>query len=144
MKFYKHADGCVSVQIDQDKLASEKELLTVIAEKIADSVTECKSFQGAQWYEAFRYLWQEVHKASGAEFTHHLRTNDITKVTRRDINPSKRLAVYRRDSFTCTLCGTPGGDLTLDHVTPLARGGSDEIENLTTACRDCNVRKGVK
>lgn len=32
--------------------------------------------------------------------------------------------------------------LTIDHVTPRARGGTDTWENLVTACTVCNNRKG--
>jgi CRISPR/Cas system Type II protein with McrA/HNH and RuvC-like nuclease domain len=33
-------------------------------------------------------------------------------------------------------------DLTLDHVIPLSRGGWDGWDNVVTACRSCNNRKG--
>lgn len=31
---------------------------------------------------------------------------------------------------------------TLDHLTPVSRGGADTFENTAAACRTCNVRKG--
>ncbi len=30
---------------------------------------------------------------------------------------------------------------TIDHVLPRSRGGTDDPENLVTACRPCNTRK---
>lgn len=58
---------------------------------------------------------------------------------------SKRLRyeVFRRDNHTCRYCGgtPPDVKLTVDHVTPVALGGSDEPTNLVTACRDCNAGK---
>ena len=33
---------------------------------------------------------------------------------------------------------------TLDHVTPLSKGGAHVIENLVPACRPCNSSKGDK
>lgn len=45
---------------------------------------------------------------------------------------------------TCTYCWAPlGMDFQLDHLTPVARGGKHELENLAAACKKCNVRKGV-
>ena len=44
----------------------------------------------------------------------------------------------------CTYCGSPatrGNDLTIDHVVPLSRGGTNRRDNLTVACRRCNSRK---
>jgi 5-methylcytosine-specific restriction endonuclease McrA len=50
--------------------------------------------------------------------------------------------VFRRDSYTCQYCGRSGGELTLDHVVPRHLGGTHSWENLVTACRTCNHKKG--
>ena len=52
-----------------------------------------------------------------------------------------RRNIMRRDSFTCQYC-TKKTTLTIDHVIPKSRGGADTWENLTTACENCNVKKG--
>lgn len=54
-----------------------------------------------------------------------------------------RFEVFKRDEFTCTYCGQkpPAVVLEVDHVIPVARGGQDAIENLTTSCFDCNRGK---
>jgi hypothetical protein len=58
---------------------------------------------------------------------------------------SKRLRyeILRRDSNTCRYCGAKAPDVPLrvDHVTPVALGGSDDPTNLVTACHDCNAGK---
>lgn len=58
---------------------------------------------------------------------------------------SKRLRyeVLRRDNHTCRYCGARAPDvgLTIDHVVPVALGGSDAPSNLVTACVDCNAGK---
>lgn len=53
-----------------------------------------------------------------------------------------RREVFARDGERCQYCGQRGGQLTLDHVVPKHRGGRHEWENLVTACRECNHRKG--
>jgi 5-methylcytosine-specific restriction endonuclease McrA len=35
-------------------------------------------------------------------------------------------------------------ELTLDHIVPLARGGSSQPGNLVAACRPCNQAKGLE
>src|SRR3990172_3113259 len=50
--------------------------------------------------------------------------------------------IFRRDDFTCQYCGTRTDELTLDHVIPRRLGGQHSWENLVTACRSCNHRKG--
>lgn len=54
-----------------------------------------------------------------------------------------RRNLYARDSYRCQYCGERfrGEELTLDHVTPRARGGKNAWENLVTACKKCNHRK---
>ncbi len=55
-----------------------------------------------------------------------------------------REAVFERDDYTCTYCGSRGGILECDHVIPVAKDGSHEMSNLTTACRPCNRSKRDK
>ena len=60
---------------------------------------------------------------------------------------SKRLRyeILRRDNHACRYCGATAPDvpLTVDHVVPVALGGSDDAGNLVTACRDCNSGKAA-
>lgn len=52
--------------------------------------------------------------------------------------------VFSRDSYTCQYCLKKGGLLEVDHVTPISKGGSNRLSNLTTACRRCNRQKKDK
>lgn len=58
---------------------------------------------------------------------------------------SKRLRyeILRRDQHTCRYCGDSAPDvkLTVDHVLPVALGGSDDPTNLVAACGPCNSGK---
>jgi 5-methylcytosine-specific restriction endonuclease McrA len=55
-----------------------------------------------------------------------------------------RREIFARDRHTCQYCGRQGHDLTLDHIVPRHRGGGHTWENLVTACKTCNHRKGGK
>lgn len=54
--------------------------------------------------------------------------------------------VYIRDNGQCQYCGSKieRKDATLDHVTPIAKGGKTTWENCTTACSPCNATKSDK
>lgn len=54
-----------------------------------------------------------------------------------------RFEVFKRDSFTCQYCGKtpPQAVLEVDHINPVSSGGTDEINNLITACFECNRGK---
>lgn len=59
---------------------------------------------------------------------------------------ANRRKVYERDGYTCRYCGTPVTPYTatLDHLVPMAAGGTNGLDNLVTACLACNTRKGKK
>lgn len=59
------------------------------------------------------------------------------------IKPTRRLAIYLRDRFTCIYCladlhDADPRDLTLDHLVCGHRAGNHGSANLVTACRSCN------
>jgi 5-methylcytosine-specific restriction endonuclease McrA len=57
-----------------------------------------------------------------------------------------RFNVLLRDAFACQYCGEkpPPRELTVDHVTPRARGGASRWNNVVAACRPCNHKKGSR
>lgn len=79
------------------------------------------------------------------------------------ISTKVKLAAYERDEWTCQYCGlvfdpkqtwTPNTVapwmnhptlsfifLELDHIHPLSRGGTNDLDNLRAACSPCNRRK---
>ena len=67
-----------------------------------------------------------------------------------DLSPSvaarTRFEVLRRDGFACVYCGRTaraGVVLHIDHYQPRSLGGSNDIDNLVTSCRECNLGKGA-
>lgn len=63
---------------------------------------------------------------------------------RKPLSKRTRFEIFKRDGFKCLYCGvTPAQKvLRVDHVRPVAEGGSDSATNLVTACFDCNAGKG--
>ncbi len=68
------------------------------------------------------------------------------KKSRKSINNSLRYDVMKRDNFKCCYCGkSPAIDsniiLEIDHILPVSKGGTNDIENLKTICKECNIGK---
>lgn len=109
------------------------------------------------WTEAMRLLF--LNKAEAIE---NYKDRQIRSVNSsypapcviRVLNKTERLRklcftrenVYQRDNYQCQYCTGffPKGELTLDHVMPLSRGGPKNWENIVTACSKCNLKKGDK
>jgi hypothetical protein len=51
--------------------------------------------------------------------------------------------VFQRDEHKCKYCGSID-NLEIDHIKPLARGGSNDLDNLQILCGPCNRRKWAK
>jgi 5-methylcytosine-specific restriction endonuclease McrA len=68
----------------------------------------------------------------------------MTKKTPRIPIPiSVRKYVFQRDNYRCQSCGETNQEtqLTIDHIIPLAKGGSNDLSNLQTLCLKCNQSK---
>jgi hypothetical protein len=66
------------------------------------------------------------------------------KTPREAISARRRFEILKRDGFRCQLCGASsenGSQLHVDHRIPIAKGGSNEDDNLWTLCERCNLGK---
>jgi len=72
-----------------------------------------------------------------------IRLVSYDKFPRHQVRFSRR-NIFARDGNRCQYCGRkfPSVELSLDHVIPRASGGDSSWENLVSACRACNARKG--
>lgn len=63
------------------------------------------------------------------------------RAQRKPLSAQVSLAVFARDDYTCVHCGTRE-NLTVDHIVPVSKGGTNDMDNLQTLCGPCNSRKG--
>jgi len=63
------------------------------------------------------------------------------------LSKKTRFEVFKRDGFRCVYCGAAPSETVLleaDHIHPVADGGTNDIDNLVTACDACNRGKGAR
>lgn len=70
-----------------------------------------------------------------------IRLNQYVSIPYRGSVMLSRQNVFKRDHYACQYCGSDK-DLTIDHVVPRSRQGKSSWDNLVTACKQCNARKG--
>jgi 5-methylcytosine-specific restriction endonuclease McrA len=93
----------------------------------------------------------EVLERSGAAFRSERASHELPLVIRlrtyvsvprqRGSARISRRAVFARDRHRCQYCGSER-HLTVDHVVPRSKGGTDSWDNLVTSCAPCNRKKG--
>lgn len=108
-----------------------KSLMSVLSELAALWFTTISQLTGSKHYRL---------RSRGMTYT-QARTREL----RNKINPRLRWKVLKRDYFTCTKCGRkpPYVRLEVDHIYPLAQGGTNNEKNLATLCNFCNSGKGA-
>lgn len=88
-----------------------------------------RKFRAIAAREAIRLAGQSAREAYG----------------RRTTGPSRRtrFLILKRDGFACRYCGrkAPEAELRVDHIVPVAEGGTDAPDNLGAACAECNGGK---
>lgn len=103
--------------------------------------TYCRRF--GSWKKALSAVYNSVGQEEIINETQNDLTPEITTSRRGDISIRKRFLVFKRDEFTCVMCGRSGRGVKLevDHKIPISKGGSDSLDNLQTLCFECNRGK---
>lgn len=83
----------------------------------------------------------------------HAKQPEVRNITERIRDHQKRaygsltkevwLAVCKKYANTCIYCGSKER-ITIEHLTPVSRGGTNEVSNLAPACLSCNSSKRNK
>lgn len=82
----------------------------------------------------------------GSRCRHHQASHAAGEVDRREVSARVRFEVLKRDKFACQYCGAKAPEVLLevDHVVPVAGGGTNDIANLLSSCKPCNGGKGAR
>jgi 5-methylcytosine-specific restriction endonuclease McrA len=104
-----------------------------------------------------RRLYEERQRATNAATVHAYRQRNPGSQAEIENRRRSRLLgafvetvsaaeIRERDAGRCGLCGefVPLSEQSLDHIVPLAHGGTHERSNLQLAHRRCNSRKGAR
>lgn len=148
----------------RDRMENEiRSQLRAIGRYIAEIAKPMSGQGGDHEYDgAMSYVWDGLHEhlghphgtcflrsaprgSSNCALDEPASTARVTKdgYIRKSISSPKRLRVYKKDGYKCVSCGT-SEDLSVDHIHPVSRGGSNDMANLQTMCMPCNMSKGAK
>lgn len=133
-------------------------------ERNPDKLRESRAASHRKWYAEHREAKQAANRQWQLE--NRERVNELSRLARQR-DPERKRAIGRRaeakrrallrhcehvpvdsqyrlvlEADPCAYCGAPSEHI--DHITPLACGGSDTWNNLTAACAHCNRRKNTR
>jgi 5-methylcytosine-specific restriction endonuclease McrA len=138
------------VAIEKKAFGRRRLLYPVPLAKISSAVSYV-SPKGRNAYS--RHLeWDFAQLQNGLRRALEIRANQSTQQYLRQrerslMTPSLRVAILRRDSSRCRMCGASaaaGATLHIDHIVPVSLGGQTVPENLQTLCDSCNYGKSNK
>lgn len=98
-----------------------------------------RDFYREESREYFQKYWSAILVKPDTEENQH--TGQEYK--RRPIPYKMRQEIYARDYHACLKCGATE-EITIDHIIPVAKGGSNDRDNLQTLCRSCNSHKRTR
>jgi 5-methylcytosine-specific restriction endonuclease McrA len=120
-------------------------------DKVAAHFKKWYAVAGRAFYKAHADAYREVKLAWAHRNREHCRLNSEAYRIRKIAAPGtltkqQWFEVIAKHDWCCAYCGEPlnHNTLSMDHVIPLARGGSHEAANIVPACRACNASKGKK
>ena len=84
-----------------------------------------------------------VFKDSDFKFCPYCAKPLKTRVGRQSIPRKLRHLVFERDRYRCRECGATNKQtqLHVDHIKPVSKGGTNDLDNLQTLCEKCNMAK---
>lgn len=105
-------------------------------EKMFHRIKNITSKSGNRY--AYNYLVESIHTKNGSrqKVKKYLgRAKHLGVLRNEDIK-----ALFKKYGYRCALCYCQE-NLTIDHIIPLTKGGTNDIPNLQILCLDCNLRK---
>ena len=91
--------------------------------------------------------WKEFLRSPSTSFEIPATLRLVERVNRKYTAPRfRKWVLFNRDEWQCQYCGVKlsGHEVTIDHVTPRARGGPTSWRNCVTSCKRCNWKKGSR
>ena len=113
-----------------------------------------KNYQNKQYrrgtyiFRLITMLQLKTTQAAGY-YVYDMKRNEVCflmekRMHRKSFSLKQREMIYKKANGKCELCGKSivFSDMTIDHITPLAMGGTNDISNVQCSCSVCNSIKG--
>lgn len=119
-------------QFDKDRYHNDLERKTTTLARVAKSRLENPE-QRREWDRRY-------YEKNKAKFLDHWHQRKARIANAGRVEKIDRDYIISRDGGRCHICGKkpPRSEIELDHLVPIAKGGTHTADNLSVACRHCN------
>lgn len=149
-----HSLAAITRQQAETAVAAIHQLIS-IANLVTESLPPGKMEEEIEkqngWFEWMRaclvYFMNRAQDDEARDEPEPVRRSRKTSTRRAPLTPQQRRAVYDKTDGICWYCGKQTDAILnfhVDHVHPVALGGSNDPENLVPCCRDCNALNRAK
>ena len=100
-------------------------------------------FDNTGLFNSKKDLVQQLNKFSKSDINIYNKNNKTNNKTySRNVTESKKKYVASNQSWTCKHCNNMlDATYEIDHITPIYKGGSNNLNNLQALCRNCHGKK---
>lgn len=124
----------IGIEFRRDKKFCSRKCIDDYRSKFIDRTDYLRSTQKRR--TAYTRQWRKLNPASTRNSKYKRRLREASGV----ISERDWERTLNRFNRACAYCGCKG-EITLDHVVPLSRGGTNTVGNILPACRSCNSSK---
>jgi 5-methylcytosine-specific restriction endonuclease McrA len=92
-------------------------------------------------------LWNKTAKGIVAKKKNYAKRKLLLKNATCTLTAIEWNEILQEYKYSCAYCGVKFNEdvqVTVDHVTPLSKGGNHTKDNVVPACADCNIQKSDK
>ena len=128
-QFYiSHSEKGAVIKVSDVSQAQDFHTIDKAVRQLTKTPGKCKSF-----------YWIDTDAPEIVESVEQIPQKPV-RIKRKNFSSKQRADIYKKSNGICQLCGRKitFKDMSVDHIIPISKGGSNDINNTQAACLICN------